>query len=254
MNEAPCSSPRMQGKQQIGSFPVKNTFIHYGTPVRGTTGCGGTPKTVPPDFAPEAEWLDLSLAPFPYGTQPAPSAPLASPMPNTGGRPGPDAWRAGADREGQSTRGRGVAPLRLFDFLPSPTIQAPPSVLHMQIATTQVAIPNGVSVGMPNYSPAPMAFSADGSLQQQILQQPAGPLHHQPTAWPSWTAGGFSAAAPMGAPPLTMAAPAAAPQILTGVSMSCSSTGAVSMMAPQAPVYMSAPAAHPPPSMPACLG
>jgi len=120
--EAPFGSPR--------PLPVRNTFIQYGTPIRHMTGIRGTPKTVPHDFAPQAELqmqLDHSLAPLPgaaSGSQPA--GPLASPMPNTGGRPGPDAWRAGADAA-QPNRGRGVAPLRLFDFLPSPTVQAPPS-------------------------------------------------------------------------------------------------------------------------------
>lgn len=62
-----------------GNLPVKNTFIHFGSPSRTPVGHRGslaTPKTVPPHFAPEVS--NASTAP--------------------------------------------IAPLRLFDFLPSPQV------------------------------------------------------------------------------------------------------------------------------------
>lgn len=250
--EAPFGSPR--------PLPVKNTFIHYGTPIRANTGIHGTPKTVPAHFAPEAELSELFLAPFP-GSQP--SAPIASPMPNTGGRPGPEAWRAGADREGQPNRGRGVAPLRLFDFLPSPTVQAPPpQVLQMmpqapgQVPTTafmpppppQHAVPNSGCVGIqavsqpfwqaepmaqaPCMAPAPtyapMQYCAEG-LQASSLQPPA---------WPPWNTSTTTVQLP-GASAHCMGPvnnPVVASCTAPGMSMPVQGGNAVSMMA--APMFM----------------
>jgi len=247
--EASCSSPRPQNHRSVGVFPVKNTFIHYGTPVRGTTGSRSTPKTVPHDFAPEAEF-DASLwpAPISVGSQPRVSAPISSPMPNTGGRPGPEAWRAAAERDGQQpARGRGVAPLRLFDFLPSPTtvpaLQPPLwQPLEQSVAAPTMAISHHTMAPPPPY--APMAMPTDGSLQASTLQASS---IVQPSPWSSWNGGGdlrFSSAAPVATMPGCMM-PSSTPgchQLLTGVPMPPSqSTNHLNMMAPTAPVFVAAP-------------
>lgn len=186
-NEAPFGSPR--------PLPVKNTFIHYGTPIRHTTGIVGTPKTVPPNFAPEADLLGFSLAPCPAATsslQPSPlnpspiasPVPIASPMPNTGGRPGPDHYRAVADRDAQVTRSRAVAPLRLFDFLPSPTVQQAPRP-HL-VQTMLQAPAQMTSFAAPPSQPPAMQAGAQTALTQ-LWQQTEPAVHTQPAMPPAPT-------------------------------------------------------------------
>mmetsp|Transcript_87084 Transcript_87084/g.150254 ORF Transcript_87084/g.150254 Transcript_87084/m.150254 type:complete len:350 (+) Transcript_87084:1-1050(+) len=153
------------------SFPVKNTFIHYGTPLRTSTAGLSTPKTVPPDFAPEAL---AACAPWPF-SQPSqsPQGPL-SPLPNTGGRPGPENRRpnavgmqapavVGAADAGATGQRGGVAPLRLFDFLPSPTVQ--PLQPPQQLPTLQPAPLQAPMLQMQAQPPQPMPTMQHPSLQ-----------------------------------------------------------------------------------------
>lgn len=248
--EAPFGSPR--------PVPVKNTFIHYGTPIRHNTGVRGTPKTVPPDFAPEAELLDASLAPFPGASSgSAIAGPVASPMPNTGGRPGPEAFRAGADRDGLPARGRGVAPLRLFDFLPSPTVQAPPSQVLQMMPQVPAMIPPSAApsssimgvqaaptlaqpswsvehlVQAPTMTPAPtytpMIYNTDGGLQTTSLQ---------PATWPSWNAP--TSTVQLAGATAHCLGPVNNPVIPTGMTMPANAGSTSMSMMAQPPMYMAA--------------
>jgi len=253
-------------------LPVKNTFIHYGTPIRHTTGVRGTPKTVPPDFAPEARLLEPLQIPFPGAA--VESQP--SPIPNTGGRPGPDAWRAGAEQPVQLARGRGVAPLRLFDFLPSPSTApaqgSSASVLQLapraaavtnfmaQPAAPSTAVGVGCQAQVPGSVPvfwqhmeppvqssmappptnAPMSYGVD--LQSYL--QPSGVQQHSwPAAWnsgvqqttvqlPAATAHCLGA---MNNPALTSAAS------VQGMTMPAASSSMTAMANQQHPTFTAAP-------------
>jgi len=275
-NEAPFGSPR--------PLPVKNTFIHYGTPIRHGTGISGTPKTVPPNFAPEADLLGISLAPFPGATsslQPAPfpmaspmACPMASPMPNTGGRPGPDHYRNVAERDGQANRSRAVAPLRLFDFLPSPTVQQAPqphlvqmmqqAPAQMPVNTFMVAPPppqtvapqlwqqtepavHAQSVMAPAPTYAPMGYCTEGiqSLNSHLCTQNAQQSLEQ--QWSSWN--GATATVQLPAATAHCLGPVNNPSIVQGSvpGMAMAGPNAVPMMAPGAPtMYMAAPAVQQP--------
>lgn len=221
------------------------------------------------------------MMPFP-GTQMATSSmavtpngcPIASPMPNTGGRLAPGAYRT-AEGDGQRTTGRVVAPLRLFDFLPSPTVQAPLQVTQLmpqQQAPSQVpsttfmappplppAVPSA-SVRLqaqvqqhwqqmeppahmpmapaPNY--APMAYSTEGYSVDQSLQQIGG---QQQVQWPQWNATTVqlpSATSCMGS--------ASASATVAGMTMPAAPSSMPMMAAPQ--MFMAAPVAQPPPGKP----
>lgn len=187
------------------AFPVKNTFIHYGTPLRTTSVGLSTPKTVPPDFAPEAA-STCDLAPWPFA-QPSqsPQGPL-SPLPNTGGRPGLESRRfnaAGAqapvvsgEADAGATGQRGaVAPLRLFDFLPSPTVQPLPppqqlsalqhAPLHAPILQMQAQPPQALPTIQhppPQAPPPPPTYTqgAGAALPNTAAQ------HSMPLQVPLW--------------------------------------------------------------------
>merc|ERR1719460_848276 len=55
--KTPTNTPTKAGKVQDftgqvgGPFPVKNTFIHYGSPVKNMAAVTTPPKTVPHNFA-----------------------------------------------------------------------------------------------------------------------------------------------------------------------------------------------------------
>jgi len=221
------ASPRRASEEGGGAFPVRNTFIHYGTPLRRTSAGGrASPQTVPPDFAPEADipWANDLQAMPPFGFQSG-GIPLllGSPMPNTGGRPQPGAGgggggahnpaerallasggppspsagsaaapaaRAGIAPQGGGgegdggappTRGVGIAPLRLFDFLPSPTptLQVPPPPAPPTLP--QTAMPHQPTAG--------------AGMQQPLWQRLDGTLP-MPVAASSGAMGGAYAAAP----------------------------------------------------------
>lgn len=111
-------------------FPVKNTFIHYGTPLR-TTSVSSPPKTVPPNFAPEGILADV--------------APLAAPQMS----PSAFAARAATAIPPETPTQRGIAPLRLFDFLPSPTMQQPAGMPQQVAPQMQSQPAPGVQVLAP---------------------------------------------------------------------------------------------------------
>lgn len=118
----PVASPVSRGLGLTPrAFPVKNTFIHYGTPVSHAQRALASPKTVPPNFAPEQHEEEARAAAIPeerlppftlsYLTQSCGRPPTA---------PGP---AAAVGQPLQGPRGQGIAPLKLFDYLPSPKAQ-----------------------------------------------------------------------------------------------------------------------------------
>lgn len=161
------SPPRPANGQPVAAFPVKNTFIHYGTPVRTTMRTAASPKTVPPNFAPEGVLRERA----------APSAQAPFLMPVTGLRNSPRTLVTGPVEEGTSAKSSagGVAPLRLFDFLPSPTLtQAPPPELPNLQSQATVSVPplvlgNGATTSLPlwhrlDISMSPLLVSVPNSL------------------------------------------------------------------------------------------
>lgn len=226
------------------------------------------------------------MMPFP-GTQMATSSmamtpngcPIASPMPNTGGRLAPGAYRT-ADADGQrTTTGRVVAPLRLFDFLPSPTVQAPLQVTqlmpqqqapgqvpgttfmappplppavpsasvrlqaqvqqHWQQMEPPAHIPTCMGSMAPTPNYAPMAYTTEGYSVDPSLQQ----VGVQQVQWPQWNATTVqlpSATSCMGS--------ASASATVAGMTMAAAPSSMPMMAAPQ--MFMAAPMAQPPPGKP----
>lgn len=175
---APSSTPPAEGSTGEG-FPVKNTFIHYGppgTPLRSTKRDMTSPQTVPPDFAPEVALAQLRGLPTP-GRASGATVPAPPTFPGTAGT---------------------VAPLRLFDFLPSPVAQAPSTTPAASLAPTPAlpvggAAPNIVcggqapmwqvvapqvtapAVGMPGqFMPPPPPLATPEGLQQAVQWSPWG--------------------------------------------------------------------------------
>eukprot|EP00440_Ansanella_granifera_P065091 gb/GFBE01070581.1/.p1 GENE.gb/GFBE01070581.1/~~gb/GFBE01070581.1/.p1 ORF type:complete len:319 (+),score=51.23 gb/GFBE01070581.1/:1-957(+) len=147
-NRPPCASPSVgmsTGSKEVRSpapspprpvanetnlgFPVKNTFIHYGTPMRTPTRSLATPKTVPPNFKPPEE-LRAALPPFAVPRQPQPAVPE---WPGHAAAPQTQHVQAHVVQTAQPPAAQqvqglvapraGIAPLRLFDFLPSPKVK-----------------------------------------------------------------------------------------------------------------------------------
>jgi hypothetical protein len=198
-----------------GAFPVKNTFIHYGTPVRTSTRALASPQTVPPNFAPEgliaregglaSEWppgglgpgshffgsygggsscggglQQLLQQPVPYpfggphsavvggGPPPLPGLVAPSIWPSasaSGSRPAAAAAATAATFAAFTGPGvvggdagptkRGIAPLRLFDFLPpaAPGGNGQPLPVCGAHPGGTITVPAGASLGNAGVSP-----------------------------------------------------------------------------------------------------
>eukprot|EP00442_Polarella_glacialis_P046730 CAMPEP_0115135336 /NCGR_PEP_ID=MMETSP0227-20121206/55664_1 /TAXON_ID=89957 /ORGANISM="Polarella glacialis, Strain CCMP 1383" /LENGTH=356 /DNA_ID=CAMNT_0002542053 /DNA_START=90 /DNA_END=1161 /DNA_ORIENTATION=+ len=236
----PAPSPQ---RGPVG-FPVKNTFIHYGTPIMRTPNRAmATPKTVPPNFAPEAEaaaaaglrtpvlgvwsagrppvpdWpADLGLQmqqmqqmqqmyhmPQPMQTMPQhmqtmpqpmqPMQPMLQPMQ-------PMAHQAQSAASGRAT-GAGIAPLRLFDFLPSPKVQ-PESMQHFApMMPPPMPLPSMVQMPLQPVPGAEAPFMMAAPLPP-LPQLGPGTAGSAPcyTAGPAFSAPAASYCSYGGAPPL----------------------------------------------------
>lgn len=214
----PVPSPRPGRGQCTAMYPVRNTFIHYGThtPLRAEKNRLASPKTVPPNFAPE-ESLALETAPVP-AWPPATRAFMSSAVPET------------------APRGAGVAPLRLFDFLPSPKV---PEVMHPTICGQISQVPQmpGVPTMQVTQTMAspPTTFGAfDGAnaqwqdmgparMVQQIPQLPFGAnIEAFQPIQPPWAPWGMAAGAAdyshPGSLPSSMMQVPAAPALMSSVS------------------------------------
>lgn len=223
------------------SYPVRNTFIHYGTPLRGTTSRTlASPRTVPPNFAPEDGGV-LEFAPHLPEWPPAPGHSPVVAVATTPCSMLTSEWTA-VDRQlapplgvpGSSCqaqlqpRGAGIAPLRLFDFLPSPKVpvqhsgppQEPPQALPPMPFGGGCQVPCA-TWGCPQPQLAPMWHHMPPPQPPMQYQQappeayPAAAAWGQP--WPPACdynyCGGASTAAPMCPPsmPMTVAPPVPTP-------------------------------------------
>eukprot|EP00933_Yihiella_yeosuensis_P081249 TRINITY_DN94820_c0_g1_i1.p1 TRINITY_DN94820_c0_g1~~TRINITY_DN94820_c0_g1_i1.p1 ORF type:complete len:306 (+),score=70.54 TRINITY_DN94820_c0_g1_i1:114-1031(+) len=228
----PAMSPTRPTKENGVAFPVKNTFIHYGSPcARTPTRVLATPKTVPHNFAPEVaaemrhgslqqtaqmtpvpDWpgkLQEQLPPLPIHQdqntqvshacyqvsqsvlQVPQNMPLQAPQHLAPQQPSPQPPQhspsSGAPAaRSSSAAASGVAPLRLFDFLPSPKIQQPdpvpaaqlqpvppPPFFPPQLPSQQPVVPQAQHVQQVQ------AQSAAGMQQVVWGAQPPQPQAHQ---------------------------------------------------------------------------
>lgn len=197
--EVGAETPRQQGRAVAapsaannGSYPVRNTFIHYGTPLRSAPRTMASPKTVPPNFAPEQALLFDGVEPMNYyGAPPPPlflcpgggAAPALPPtQPPQGSPPRVAASRpAGAGGYGAEapTQRGAVAPLRLFDFLPSPSASVQASVPGTYAAAPAPSTCTTTPTWMQNLAPPAMpgpwnqtysgqAYSGTPTFQQGV--------------------------------------------------------------------------------------
>lgn len=120
----PLSARDVFGQKLPMGIEVKNTFLHYNSPIKTVTVVT-PPKTVPSNFAPEFLRFDQTRTPHP--------SPVAS-TPSTGGRglQGQLPSTLGLEALGNGQAFPGTL-LRLADFLPSPTAQPPSAPQHPQV-------------------------------------------------------------------------------------------------------------------------
>lgn len=167
------------------AYPVRNTFIHYGTPLRAGARAVASPKTVPPNFAPEEslqfESVPQAVPEWPPSVAYQPTMMMMMMMPPA--------------QAVDASRGAGIAPLRLFDFLPSPKVQSVPAgaTLH-----PMAPMPFQMQVAQPPPMPFGSAFApSDGAIGQPQLWTSASdlsrqrmPPHYVPEgyqpAWSNW--------------------------------------------------------------------
>lgn len=169
----PAPSPPRPGHGQQPGHPVRNTFIHYGTPLRAGTRALASPKTVPPNFAPEVqEGLTIEAA---WTTQQRqqPTVPEWPPVARPSATYFSTVERLPLAVEAPNLRGAGIAPLRLFDFLPSPKVQPVQGTAVMP--QLQGQMPPMPVAGMPAMQVAPTPQMAFGTAFEGAAPQ----LWHQ---------------------------------------------------------------------------
>lgn len=168
------------------------------------------PKTVPPNFAPEGILADV--------------APLAARQPS----PPAYAARAATVIPPETPTQRGIAPLRLFDFLPSPTMPQPAAMTQQVVPQLQSQPAPGVQVLAPTMmTSSGCCGSSTGAMHVNMWQQQQAsmPQVQAPTTtmgtgsypaqqfnidangmpsviWPGpWNSGGPASSAPSRPPP-----------------------------------------------------
>lgn len=170
----PPASPSRPPTSALGqlspvAYPVKNTFIHYGTPCRTERRMVATPKTVPPDFRPEQQIWQLQQSPMlgqqPMHQQQPQQLPPAFAMP---AQTRPAAEVAAPRPTVQADTGAGVAPLRLFDFLPSPSMNPAPQVLQQQTPQATMQGPPMPFNDGSGTAPVPLWQRMDAMTMQQM--------------------------------------------------------------------------------------
>jgi len=165
---------------------VKNTFIHYGSPVK-TVSVVTPPKTVPSNFAPEYAFFDKTRTPLLPAHASTPSTVgCVRAATVTGG--GPMCPAAGLQPQGTT----GTL-LRLSDFLPSPgVVVAAPA--QLQASNPQAACVDPVSTMpggwqgfeplqnlMPPVPPLPGGNLGTGGVQAYTCQAPFSSSFEAPT-------------------------------------------------------------------------
>lgn len=142
--KTPTKTPTKPGKgrdfagQAGGHFPVKNTFIHYGTPVQ-KIAVTTPPKTVPPNFAPEGLPVEGWVPSPPRTRVPGPvcagtPTKLVVPAPTVALTPSPAVSCSFPLAPAHAQAPAQAQLIRLSDFLPSPAAPRPqPSATHLSV-------------------------------------------------------------------------------------------------------------------------
>lgn len=153
------------GQKHPWGVEVKNTFIHYGSPVKTIT-VATPPKTVPCNFAPEVLLREQAArTPLPVQAQTPSTA-------GAGGSTGPAHFYDMSQVAQVPTHGKASsgALLRLSDFLPSPVVGAQPVV-----ASTVMPGRGAYDAFMPPVPPLPGPPFGSTSVPSSVPPPPAQP-------------------------------------------------------------------------------